>query len=361
MKDMNSKKTIVSLLLAMSLTVFLPQCGSSGGSDGGGGLGGVFIGVGAEATVILSDNGGDSWTKHKLGASDASATTLLNSIAYGDNTLIAVGIKGIGSANPSSAIFTSSDAGETWMERTSSGPDVELRSIAYGGGTFVAVGNPNSGSSTILTSSDAGETWTHQTSSLGGLTDSLWSVASKDNIFVAVGERNSIGVSTDGGETWTKQTAPTSLDANNGLQYIIYGNDPNATLAAMGGGSGNLPPSLITSHDGGETWTDQITDTTGFDPGSPLSSMTYASGTFVGVGFNSLIYTSRNGMDWTRGVASEADRDFYSIAYGRNRFFTLAGSSVYKSIGGTSWEIQPIKPDGLLSNTETILSLVFFD
>jgi hypothetical protein len=93
----------------------------------------------------------------------------LSGVAYGNGTFVAVGELG--------TILTSPD-GVTWTIRTS-GTSAYLSGVAYGNGTFVAVGELG----TILTSPD-GVTWTIRTS---GTTYSLNGVAYGNGTFVAVG------------------------------------------------------------------------------------------------------------------------------------------------------------------------------
>jgi hypothetical protein len=86
-----------------------------------------------------------------------------------------------------------------------------LFGVAYGNGTFVAVG----GLGTILTSTD-GVTWTSETS---GINYHLWGVTYGNGTFVAVGDDGTILTSTDG-VTWTSETSGTNYN----LEGVTYGN-----------------------------------------------------------------------------------------------------------------------------------------
>ena len=102
-----------------------------------------------------------------------------------------------------------SGVGTTWTLRNLA---YDLRSVAYGNGTFVAVAVREGGA--ILTSPD-GVTWTRRAS--GG--NSLNGVAYGNNTLVAVGDRGTILTSTDG-VNWTARTSGTGY----ALIGVAYGN-----------------------------------------------------------------------------------------------------------------------------------------
>jgi len=96
----------------------------------------------------------------------------------------------------SAPILTSPD-GTAWTLRNS-GTSNDLRSVAYGNGLFVAVGEDGA----ILTSPD-GASWTQRTS---GTSNRLRGVTYGNGLFVAVGDRGAILTSPDG-VNWTAQTS----------------------------------------------------------------------------------------------------------------------------------------------------------
>ena len=117
-----------------------------------------------------------------------------------------------------SANFSIADPLDNWHWRNPLPQGNTLEAIAYGNGTFVAVGD----SGTILTSPD-GVTWTIRSS---GTSNSLYGVTYGNNTFVAVGYNGAILTSPDG-VSWTTRFSGTSY----GLYGITYG---NGTFVAVG-------------------------------------------------------------------------------------------------------------------------------
>ena len=143
----------------------------------------LTVAVGANATIITSNDQGSTWTLRQAPASVSNVT--LNGVAtgYPDGQLyVAVGAGGV--------ILTSPD-GITWTPRTSNTtqPLYKVRWV----GQFVAVG----GAGAILTSPD-GITWTPRTS---GTSNDLLHIASNMNL-VVVGQAGTILTSSNGGSTW---------------------------------------------------------------------------------------------------------------------------------------------------------------
>jgi hypothetical protein len=174
--------------------------------------------------------------------------------------------------------------------------------VAYGNGTFVAVGNGG----TILTSPD-GVSWTQRTS---GTSNSLSGVTYRNGTFVAVGLGGTILTSPDG-VTWTQRTSGT----RNWLSGVTYGNGPswrwgdgpiltspdgvNWTARANGDGQQALGRGLRQRHDS-------------------LRGVAYGNGTFVGTG--GTILTSPDGVNWTVRASG-----------------TATGSSAWPTATASSW------------------------
>jgi len=171
----------------------------------------------------------------------------LDDVAYGAGSFVAVGDMG--------EILTSPD-GITWTERDS-GTEKDLRGVAYGAGTFVAVGDKGE----ILTSPD-GITWTEMTS---GAEKDLLGVAYGNGRFVAVGSYGEILTSPDG-ITWTRRDSGTERSLNG----VAYGNGIFVAVGQMG--------EILTSPDG-ITWTERCSGTSGY-----LQKVSCGNDTFVAVG-----------------------------------------------------------------------------
>ena len=172
--------------------------------------GGYWLTVGSSglSSVRRSSNDGVSWATP---AGSGLTSNTLTSIAYGAGTFVAVGGSG--------TIQTTAD-GSSWVSRTS-GTTVALTSIIWDGSQFVAVG-----SGKVLVSA-TGTTWSSysmpsisypQIAYLSGPTPQYLIVSS-------IADGNGIGFGTSTAYTssnlssWTSQTIPTSVPG-----YIAAGN-----------------------------------------------------------------------------------------------------------------------------------------
>ena len=145
----------------------------------------------------------------------------------------------------------------------------QFRAIAFGRGTFVAVGD----SGRRLTSTD-GQAWTNDT---GEGSANLTAIAYGNMRFVAVGVGGRRVRSIDGGETWDSD-----VSGGGDLYAVAYG---NGVFVAVGNGQ------TLTSPDGA-TWTPRSSP-------ANLFSITFGAGKFVAMGPEHASYTSTNGIDWT--------------------------------------------------------------
>jgi hypothetical protein len=124
------------------------------------------------------------------------------------------------------SVSKAAPAGTTWTVRAFSNP---LLDIAYGNGTFVAVGEDGA----ILTSPD-GTTWTARNS---GADIILLGVAYGNGTFVAVGEEGTLLTSPDG-ITWTARNSGAGTARNSGAGSILLGvTYGNGTFVVVGGGT----------------------------------------------------------------------------------------------------------------------------
>ncbi|MCD9026340.1 S-layer homology domain-containing protein [Cohnella silvisoli] len=237
----------------------------------------------------------------------------LNSIAYGNDTFVAVGDNG--------TILTSAD-GASWTDRTS-GTDKRISGVIYANNIFVAVGQTG----TILTSPD-GVMWTLRTSGTG---NSLNAVRYGNNTFISVGDGGTVLTSPDS-ETWTVQGSVTSVTTNS-LHSVSYGNGTFVAVGFLG--------VLITSTDG-VNWTQRTSNTV-----YQLFGVIYSNGTFVAVGDFSTILTSGNGTDWT--VRNSGGNYFTEVNYINNNFVAVNGSGdIVTSIDGSFWTGQNTGTDKTL-------------
>ena len=188
---------------------------------------------------------------------------------------------------------------------------LNFNNIATNGSTIiVAVGN----SGILYSSVDSGTTWASRTSGFGSNT--IYSVAFGNSLFVAVGQNGTITTSSDG-ITWTARTAGVST---NQLNYVTYQNN---LWVAVGNGANGGAGGITTSSDG-ITWTKRNTPTTS---ATGLTSVSYGGGYWVAVGyFNTRAgYYSTDGITWTVTPASLA-ADLSNIFYNGTTWITTYSS-----------------------------------
>ncbi len=220
-------------------------------------------------------------------------------LAYGDGKFVAAGNYSFAAPG----ISTSTDEGRTWINTLrSSGTwnrgGVYMR-VAFGGGTFVAVGTTYPTDQPLVYGD--GFTWAGPT----GGTTVLQGVTYGNNQFVVISSGGVISTSTDG-TNWASQISGTTANlrivAYGGGRYLVLGD--NVTL---------------TSTDG-KQW--QTITSTGRS--NTLTSVAYGARVFVGVGPGGLIQSTTDGTEWiTRrspnpgplNPITESDVTFYRGAF----------------------------------------------
>jgi len=205
---------------------------------------------------------------------------------------------------------------DDWTVRGPLPTGANLNGVAYGNGTYVAVGN----NGVVMTSVD-GASWTNHTS---GITSNLKSVSYINDQFVAVGQGGSI-IYSDDGASWTSATSNDTSE----LTSVAYG---NGTYVAVGGFG-----KVLTSGDGA-SWT--------LNPNSPvignsiLYAITFGNGVFVAVGYNGsdgTIYTSSDGTNWT-SQSSNVYVSLLDAVYGLDKYVVVGTEGeILTSEDGVTW------------------------
>jgi hypothetical protein len=280
-----------------------------------------------ESTVDLTQLKDDSSPANRTVAgnwtqSDSTTTNDLRGVAWGNGTFVAVGVDG--------TVLTSSDGGK-WATQSSHTTD-NLFGVACNGELYVCIGT----NGTIVTSPDAIH-WTAQTS---GVTDGLVDVKWAQNQFIAAGENGTILTSPDG-VTWTARDSH--------AKQRLYGIAWNGTLLVIVGD----PGAIVTSADG-ITFTRRA-----FVMPVWFHRLVWAKTQFVGatndlissvtqaMGGRADILTSPDGVTWTPHPSHNAVR-MVGIAW-NGRLLVAAGDTIDQSADGQSWA----KTIGSVSSTGT--------
>lgn len=258
-----------------------------------------------------------------------------NSAAHDGKQFVVVGSRaafhdGSFDPGPTRPILMHSPDGRTFTLSTQSLADVPLRSVAFGNGTFVAVGGelfsaPGASefqeSSTILFSAD-GATWQE---AAGIPTEALTGVAFGNGGFVAVGRSGGTYSSVDGA-TFSKGPVLTSSPFFQGIVFgagvfVAYGEGNTAFVSPDG--AAFMPVTMPTD----------------------VFSISFAKGEFHGVGrvgsaedggtvtFANLL--SADGITWTstsNGIGATRIAELNGI------FVGTTSSGVSRSVDGQSWK-----------------------
>jgi hypothetical protein len=264
--------------------------------------------------VYTTINEGTNWVKQagsgsRFWASVASST---------DGTkLVASEVHPVGSqvtaANPNPAvkccstlgdIFTSTDSGVTWTDRTAAGTRNWGQVASSADGTKLVAVEVNGG---IWVSSNSGSAWSTTGSPTGA---KAWSSVCSDGTgtyLAATVRGGNIWTSGNGGTSWTERTTPgarlwsaiscNSDSAGYGVRLVAA---PVATPASPGG-------EIWTSTDGGSNWTSQLgsTSVAGSSPvWSGLASDSKGQN-IVAIVQGGYIYTSKDGgVSWWQQTAA---------------------------------------------------------
>ncbi len=275
---------------------------------------GLFVAVAGSAS--FSSANGIQWPQSGSGLESADLTA----VASGNTRFVAV--------DSSGSTYTSSD-GMDWTFQPGNGSN--LLGVAYGAGTFVAVGQ--GGYALTASSVPFGNIpWISVNS---GVSQDLNAVAYGNGLFVAVGAAGTITTSYDLGDpgTWTVQDSGTNANlygvAYGGGYYVAVG------LGGYSAGSGTI----LTSKDG-QTWTPANYNASD----DALRAVAYGNGLFVAVGDNGWTALSRDGTNWV-GESSATSNNLESIVYNNGTFIAVGNDgTIMESVAPTPTIAPTLNP-----------------
>jgi len=216
---------------------------------------GLFVAVGKDSPLHISTNG-VHWFENPV------SSDLLFDVTFGGGRFVAVG---------EDSLFTSVD-GKQWTSHFEQ-PWGELMSVAYGGGTYVALGE-------VGRTSFDGTNWINF--DIPGDIN-VNSVTFGNGLFVAGGGNVGGALTSTNGTNWTE--VDTGLAGDN--KDLAYGNGRFVAVCGLRG--------IMHSQDGIH-WIDVDLG----NNSNWLACVTFAWGTFVVGGDGGVILTSTNAESWTR-------------------------------------------------------------
>jgi len=238
---------------------------------------------------------------------DGDAGDSLRGVAYGNGTFVAVGY---------SDTLTSSD-GITWTPRPF-GPF----SVTYGNSIFAGVaGN-------IIYTSPDGISWEAieaTTTASPHTILSLKGVNYCDGIFLSVGDAEMIG---------SLGTICTSGDSTTWSCNVGFGIYADLRGAACGNDIFVAAGNLVLTSPNATVWAPNVPATE-----RAINGVTFGNATFIAVGDNGVILTSSDGIDWTPRN-SETQVALNGVAYGNGAFVAVGDNGVVlTSSNGIDWTL----------------------
>jgi hypothetical protein len=299
---------------------------------------GTFVSVGERGSITRSTNGID-WT-----ATQTTGEAPLSGVAFGSGVFVAVGGANIFTSSNGSnwvlpvvrfefalsdvifangrfvaaggdRVVTSTD-GLSWSDATLPfAIPRDLRSVAFGNGTYVAVAN---GSTHAIWSSTDGTNWS---SVVGAPADDFESVAFGNGLFVAVGDDGAIYTSPEG-TNWTARNSTVGTR----LLGVSYG----AGKFIVSGSRGRILSSV-----NGISWNKETSGTP-----DRLESVRFVNNLFVAVGENGTTLTSPNGTSWTKR-SQGSTRDLDGMTQGGGQIVIVGkGGTILTSSNGAQFVQQ---------------------
>jgi hypothetical protein len=270
----------------------------------------------AASAAIISANGDslDNWTPANVDTSLSGGPygSVLRSVAFGNGRWVAVGQY----ASSDNASIQTSEDGINWALRTTGDFSIfDLFDVTYANGVFVAVGWDAYFGRNIYSSTN-GINWTPHTTTPA----TFYAVTYGKGRFVAVGNTTNdqnIYFSTNGAN-WV---ATDSGSYPNYLRDVAYG--ANIFVAVDGAG-------YLYQSSNGTFWTSAAND-------RASDRISFCNGLFfvpAGQGTNLI---SSDGLNWTLVTNNTGDAFGHVINAG-GVFVALGGTNVYSSMNGTNWQ-----------------------
>jgi hypothetical protein len=280
----------------------------------------------------------DHWTRSQVSTNPLGFMgIMLRSVAYAQGRYVAVGTY----TGDDKGMIQTSDDGLNWTMRSPQDYSIlELYDVAYGNGTFVAVGWDYYLGRNLYHSTN-GINWTSHTNAT---VSNFYGVAYGDGLFVAVGDgllpslggpaaytNRNIYTSPDG-ITWTGCDSGAPVGDVHSIKDVAYGAGSFVAVDNAG---------YTYTSDSGETWTRNIP---GSNPAIALNEyVNYCNGRFIALGNSGSNFVSSDGLSWTPMV-KDVPNDFSRVVYAHGLYAALSGTNLFTSANGTNWMPRNLQP-----------------
>jgi hypothetical protein len=278
----------------------------------------VVCGQGAGTTdtaALLKSTNGYDWRQGQLSGGGVIPPDSFSQVTYGNGVWVAIDVIG--------KIYSSTDA-FNWTLRFTDTSARFFEKVVYKNGTFVAVGDTNTGVNGIIAVSTDGTTWSLATNANG--TNIIGVDYSPTlNLWLAVGSTGGIWTATNPAGTWSYTTVGSVS------RYCVIWDAVNSLWIAGGINA------LLETSTNGTTWTSR--SPAGLSATADIWSIDEITGSgIVAGGTEGTILTSTNGTTWTikspgTNPLPDAVDSIYAVWYGESGSVYVTGgvSMIYKS------------------------------
>ena len=292
----------------------------------------TYIATQAQATASLTNSGVSSISLSVLGYGYTTVPTV--TILDTSASFVA-----ISSATTAVAYSTVSGLGSSWSTSTSNAStNQNFKSIAFGGGYFVAVGGASgTGTAAASSGSSSGATWLAKTPTALSGSAYYSSVCYGAGNFVAVstGSSNITTYSSNSGSTWNSGGV---LPASTNWISVAYGNNRYVALAANGSIAYTFPGNLSTTTAWVAAPTCSGTTTSVLSSTYTWSAISYSEGLFFAITSGSRVTaTSSDGINWvvyTTGMPSSSN--WTALTFGNTTSATLGAQPLWVAVSNSS-------------------------
>lgn len=271
-----------------------------------------------EKGIYSSDDNGNSW--NKTGLPDSNFRVLI----YSENKILFT------KAYPGN-VYSSSDFGKTWVEKTYSTNDENIFNFHWqisisantAGDIFVCLDSVS-----YLRSNDGGDSWDKFIVPVESQKNIQRLYVNGDQLFFRAGTYNSVQFycSVDDGKNWNKITTPEAQS-----KHLYFYNDKLRLLTIKPGGQ-------YESIDKGVTWK-PISDVIDIINSTNISKDTIIAVAKVGFAGNILALSIDGGENWLTQRSSFNESDKLSLGYNNSIYSLSRWSGVFRSRNnGMNWE-----------------------